>query len=75
MLLIFQLRFINRILAVAVGGVLITIVLVSVAAILTLIMIKRQQKKTTEAALNKRFPQAFQSQYESEHLLQSEESS
>lgn len=57
-----------------VGGVVIALVLITVAAIITLIMIKRQQNLTTVAALNKRFPQTFQNNIiEAQHLLEPEE--
>lgn len=53
---------------------MIVLVLITVAAIITLIMIKRQQNLTTVAALNKRFPQTFQNNIiEAQHLLEPEE--
>ncbi|CAH0546226.1 unnamed protein product [Brassicogethes aeneus] len=64
---------IASILVITVGGVVVTIILVSLAAIVTLILIKRQQNITTAAALNKRFPQTFQSNIEAQHLLEPED--
>ncbi|KAJ8940355.1 hypothetical protein NQ314_010737 [Rhamnusium bicolor] len=62
------------ILIIAVGGVLIALFLISLAAVITLVIIKRQQNITTAAALNKRFPQTFQNNIiEAQHLLEPEE--
>jgi hypothetical protein len=55
------------------GGIFIALILISCAAVLTLMMIKRQQSITTTAALNKRFPQTFQSSIEAQHLLEPED--
>ncbi|KAJ8924970.1 hypothetical protein NQ315_001135 [Exocentrus adspersus] len=65
---------VGSILIISVGGVVIALVLITVAAIITLVMIKRRQNMTTVAALNKRFPQTFQNNViEAQHLLESEE--
>lgn len=56
-----------------VGGILIALVLISAAVIITYVMVKRQQKLTTAAALNKRFPQSTQYTIEAQHLLETEE--
>lgn len=55
------------------GAIVTAIFLIGCAAFITLVMIKRQQSITTTAALNKRFPQTFQSNYEAQHLLEAEE--
>ncbi|KAJ8954061.1 hypothetical protein NQ318_004366 [Aromia moschata] len=54
---------IGSIVAMSVGGVLLVLFLVSLAVVIVLIMIKRQQNLTTMAALNKRFPANFPKQY------------
>lgn len=67
------LLFINNLLHFSAGGIVISVILITSAAVLTLMMIKRQQSITTTAALNKRFPQTFQSSIEAQHLLESED--
>jgi ectonucleotide pyrophosphatase/phosphodiesterase family protein 5 len=63
----------TTILTITAGGIFIALILISCAAVLTLMMIKRQQSITTTAALNKRFPQTFQSSIEAQHLLEPED--
>ncbi|CAG9818495.1 unnamed protein product [Phaedon cochleariae] len=59
---------------VVVGGVLLALIIVGLAAGLTLYIIKVRQNIRTAAALNKRFPQTFQnSGIEAQHLLESED--
>ncbi|KAG5889423.1 hypothetical protein JTB14_032757 [Gonioctena quinquepunctata] len=65
---------ISSMLVITVGGVISTVFIISLAAIIALILIKRQQKITTAAALNKRFPQTFQNNIiEAQHLLEAED--
>uniref|UniRef100_A0A6P7GL08 Ectonucleotide pyrophosphatase/phosphodiesterase family member 5-like isoform X5 n=1 Tax=Diabrotica virgifera virgifera TaxID=50390 RepID=A0A6P7GL08_DIAVI len=65
---------IGSILMVTVGGVLVALLFISVAATIALIIIKRQQTITTAAALNKRFPQTFHHNIvEAQHLLEPED--
>ncbi|XP_065160504.1 bis(5'-adenosyl)-triphosphatase enpp4-like isoform X2 [Atheta coriaria] len=56
-------------------AVIVSLMLVSCGAAITLLVIKRQQNITTIAALNKRFPQTFNTNagIEAQHLLESEE--
>lgn len=57
-----------------VGAVLVVLFTISLVAAITLYLIKRQQNITTTAALNKRFPQTFQSNIiEAQHLLEPED--
>ncbi|XP_060535663.1 bis(5'-adenosyl)-triphosphatase ENPP4-like [Cylas formicarius] len=63
----------GTILMISVGGVLIVLVLVTLAIVFTLVAIRRQQNITTAAALNKRFPQSFQNYVEAQHLLEPED--
>lgn len=64
---------VGTILMMSIGGVLVALLLVSLAVVFTLMAIKRQQNITTAAALNKRFPQTFQNYIEAQHLLEPEE--
>ncbi|XP_057671675.1 bis(5'-adenosyl)-triphosphatase enpp4-like [Diorhabda carinulata] len=65
---------IGSILMVTVGGVLVALLFISVAAAIALLIIKRQQTITTAAALNKRFPQTFHPNIiEAQHLLEPED--
>lgn len=53
---------------------LLAIVLLGFVAVIVLLFIKHQQKVTTAAALNKRFPQSFHhSSIEAQHLLEPED--
>ncbi|RZC33902.1 bis(5'-adenosyl)-triphosphatase enpp4-like, partial [Asbolus verrucosus] len=63
----------SSILVITAGGIFIALILIGCAAVITLMMIKRQQSITTTAALNKRFPQTFQTSIEAQHLLEPED--
>lgn len=64
---------VGTIILLSVGGVLLVLILISLAVVFTLMLIKRQQNLTTAAALKKRFPQTFQNYIEAQHLLDPEE--
>lgn len=61
------------ILLISVGAVLFTLTVTCLVVAIILFIVKRQQKLTTQAALNKRFPQFTHATIEAQHLLESEE--
>lgn len=67
-------RLIDHLCLISAGAMLLALVLLSFVAGLVLLFIKHQQKVTTAAALNKRFPQNFNhSSIEAQHLLEPED--